>query len=124
MFPTSLCVQVFTLTQADAQTSRQQARSGVPVGEQIAPPVAAARRRSTRRLQGAAADGAWAAAPDLPDADEALMKKLKKDLQAKLRTSSGQHATSALAGVKVKGMTHTHHDQAPHTEGMRSYHQK
>jgi hypothetical protein len=122
MLPIPLCVQVFTLTQADAQTSLQQARSGVPVGEQIAPPVAAARRRSTRRLQGAGADGDWAAAPELPDADEALMKKLEKELQAKLRTSSGQHATSALAGVTVKGMTHKHHDQAPHEEGM--HHQK
>lgn len=104
-----VCVQVFTLTQADAQTSLQQARSGVPVGVQIAPPVAAARRRKGRRLQG---EDAWAAQPDLPDADVGLMKQLDKELQVTLRT--GQHATSALAGVIVKGMKHVHVDQAPH----------
>lgn len=105
-----VCAQVFTLTQADAQSSLQQARSGVPVGGQIAPPVAAARRRKGRRLQG---EGAWAAQPDLPDADEGLMKQLDKELQVTLRM--GQHATSALAGVVVKGMKHVHVDQAPHT---------
>jgi hypothetical protein len=104
-------MQVFTLTQADAQSSLQQARSGVPVGVQIAPPVAATCRRKGRRLQG---EEAWAAQPDLPDADEGLMKKLDKDLQVTLRT--GQHATSAVAGVVVKGMKHVHVDQAPHNE--------
>lgn len=41
------------------------------------------------------------------------MKQLDKELQVTLRM--GQHATSALAGVVVKGMKHVHVDQAPHT---------
>lgn len=112
-------VQVFTITQADAQSSLQQVRTGVPVGEQIAPPGAATTRRKARRLQGQD-DGPWAPQPDLPDENTELMKRLEKDLQVTLRT--GQHATSALAGVQVKGMKHVHHDQTPHDDGM--HHQK
>ena len=114
-----MSAQVFTLTQADAQASLQAARSGVPAGEQIAPPVAAARRRKARRLHGEG-DGAWAQAPELQDSNVELQQQLERELQVKLRT--GQHATSALAGVKVSGMKHVHVDQAGH-EGA-AHHQK
>lgn len=84
------------------------------MAEQIAPPVAATRRRKARRLHGEAA-ATWTQSPELQDGNDELQKQLDKELQVHLRT--GQHATSALAGVKVSAMKHVHVDQAKHEEG-------
>jgi hypothetical protein len=108
-------VQVFTLTAPDAASSLLLVRQGVPVGEQLAPPVAAQRRRNSRRLQQQQAGAAgsadaeasdWAKLPDLPDGNEELQVQLEQELLQNLRT--GQHATSALAGVRVDRMKHKH----------------
>lgn len=118
-----LLLQVFTLTAADAQSSLQLARAGVPVGEQIAPPVAAARRRRLQQAGDSKADsGAWSAQPELQEVDEELNARLEEELKQKLRT--GQHAASALAGVKVHRMVHKHMDGGA-GEGMgHAGHQK
>jgi hypothetical protein len=53
--------------------------------------------------------------PFLQDGNDELQKQLDRELQVQLRT--GQHASSALAGVKVNAMKHVHKDQAKHEEG-------
>jgi hypothetical protein len=82
-------------------------RAGTPVGEQIAPRAAAAKRKA-RRLQGtpAGVQGAWAQQPEVQDTNLELQQQLERELRVKQRT--GQHATSALAGVKVEMMKHKH----------------
>lgn len=125
-------LQVFTLTAVDAQASLQLVRAGVPVAEQIAPPVAAARRRKGRRLQQqqdgdenntGSSSSSWSQQPDLPDSNAQLKVHLDKELQQKLRTS--QHATSALAGVKVERMVHVHAEDDNTMAGMdHAGHQK
>jgi N-acetylmuramoyl-L-alanine amidase len=83
-------------------------RAGTPVGEQIAPRAAAAKRKA-RRLHATAAtpaQGAWAQQPEVQDTNLELQQQLERELKVKLHT--GQHASSALAGVKVEGMKHKH----------------
>ncbi len=111
--PHPACTQVFTLTEADAEASLQAVRSGIPTGEQLAPPSAApARHRKARRLHGE--DTAWTQAREVADGDAELQEKLDRELQVHLRT--GQHAASALAGVKVERMKHImpHEEPADH----------
>jgi hypothetical protein len=103
--------QVFTLTAADAQASLALVRAGTPVGNQVAPPTATApaakrlRRLHAQQSASNSSGNGWNAPPALPDVDVALKQELQSELDNKL--IAGQHASSALAGVKVGRMTHT-----------------